>query len=133
MQISTKGNYGLRAMIHIAVNSKGKPVLLKDIALQEGVSEKYLEAIVSLLKKGGLLKGLRGSHGGYLLTKDPEQITVLRILETLEGSLYPVKKDNGNRTEVQQLWDEYYAVLQAFFSSKKLSDFLTHKDNMYYI
>lgn len=90
MKISTKGRYGLRIMIDIAVYGKGGCVSLKDIAEREHLSEKYLEQIINLLGKENLVQSVRGAKGGYHLTKTPEEITVKEILLATEGSLAPV-------------------------------------------
>ena len=90
MKISTKGRYGLRIMIDIAVYGKGECVSLKDIAEREHLSEKYLEQIINLLGKENLVQSVRGARGGYHLTKSPEEITVKEILLATEGSLAPV-------------------------------------------
>ena len=90
MKISTKGRYGLRIMIDIAVYGKGECVSLKDIAEREHLSEKYLEQIINLLGKENLVQSVRGAKGGYHLTKSPEEITVKEILLATEGSLAPV-------------------------------------------
>ena len=90
MKISTKGRYGLRIMIDIAVYGKGECVSLKDIAEREHLSEKYLEQIINLLGKENLVQSVRGAKGGYHLTKAPEEITVKEILLATEGSLAPV-------------------------------------------
>ena len=73
MMISTKGRYALRVMVDIAENSNGGYIPLKDIAEREEISEKYLESIIVVLSKAGLLDGLRGKGGGYKLTKAPEE------------------------------------------------------------
>lgn len=88
--ISTRGRYALRVMIDIAENSNGNYIPLKDIAERQNISEKYLESILVSLTRGGLLNGLRGKGGGYMLTKKPEDYTVLEILDLTEGSLAPV-------------------------------------------
>mgnify|MGYP003302842680 CR=1 FL=1 len=90
MKISTKGRYGLRIMIDIAVYGKGECVSLKDIAEREHLSEKYLEQIINLLGKENLVQSVRGAKGGYHLTKPAEEITVKEILLATEGSLAPV-------------------------------------------
>lgn len=90
MKLSTKGRYGLKAMLDIAINGKDQCVSLKQIAERQSLSENYLEQLISLLKKSGLLKSTRGAQGGYTLSKNPEQITVGDILRALEGSLAPV-------------------------------------------
>lgn len=90
MKISTKGRYGLRIMADIATNSKGECVPLKDIAGRLQLSEKYLEQIIGLLCKAELVKSVRGAKGGYLLSREPMDITVFDILLATEGSLAPV-------------------------------------------
>lgn len=90
MKISTKGRYALRLMIDLAMNSDGKPVSLKDVAQRQGISDKYLEQIISILHKAGYVRSVRGAQGGYLLRKEPEEYTVGMILRLTEGSLAPV-------------------------------------------
>ena len=90
MKISTKGRYALRLMIDLAENSSGDPVSLKDVAKRQGISDKYLEQIISVLNKAGYVRSVRGAQGGYLLKSDPETYTVGMILRQTEGSLAPV-------------------------------------------
>lgn len=89
MKISTKGRYALRLMLDIANNSKERPVSVKDIANRQGISDKYLEQIISVLNGAGFVKSVRGAQGGYLLKKKPEEYTVGSILRLTEGSLAP--------------------------------------------
>ncbi|MDO4380691.1 MAG: Rrf2 family transcriptional regulator [Clostridia bacterium] len=90
MKISTKGRYGLRIMTDIALNEKDGCVSIKDIANRENLSEKYLEQIINLLSKQGLVQSVRGAKGGYHLSKSAKEITVEEILLATEGSLAPV-------------------------------------------
>ncbi|MDD6157013.1 MAG: Rrf2 family transcriptional regulator [Lachnospiraceae bacterium] len=90
MKISTKGRYALRLMLDLATNNSGEPVSLKDVAKRQGISDKYLEQIISVLNKAGYVKSIRGAQGGYLLRKDPSEYTVGMILRLTEGSLAPV-------------------------------------------
>jgi Rrf2 family protein len=86
MKISTKGRYGLRAMMDLAANQvDGKPVFLADIAGRQGISEKYLEHIFVSLRTAGLVRTVRGRKGGYLLTRSPSEITADAIITVLEG------------------------------------------------
>lgn len=86
MKISTKGRYGLRALLDLATHgAEGTPVYLSDIAKRQEISEKYLEHIFGALHKSGLVKALRGRKGGYLLTKQPDEITLHEIISALEG------------------------------------------------
>jgi len=87
MNISTKGRYGLRAMVDIAVHSFGEFIPLKIIAERQDISENYLEQVFSTLRKAKLVKSARGSQGGYTLSKDASEITVGEVLRILEGDL----------------------------------------------
>ena len=87
MRLSTKGRYGVRMMIDLAIRYGQGPVLLREIARREEISEKYLSNLVNPLKARGLLEATRGVHGGYVLGRDPAAITLKEVVETLEGSL----------------------------------------------
>ena len=91
MKISTKGRYGLRALIDLAQYSEIEPVSISSIAARQSISEGYLEQLMSLLKKAGLIKSIRGAGGGYVLAKDINEISVGDVLRALEGSLQPVE------------------------------------------
>ena len=90
MKLSTKGRYGLRALIDLAQYSEKEPVSIGCIAQRQNLSERYLEQLMSLLKKAGLVKSIRGAGGGYVLAKDAGEISVGDVLRALEGSLEPV-------------------------------------------
>jgi Rrf2 family cysteine metabolism transcriptional repressor len=95
MNISTKGRYGLRAMVDIAVHSLGEYIPLKVIAERQDISENYLEQVFSVLKKAKLVKSARGSQGGYTLSKAASKITVGEVLRILEGDLSITGDDDG--------------------------------------
>ena len=90
MKISTKGRYALRLMTDLAANNTGLPVSLKDVAKRQGISDKYLEQIISVLNKAGYVSSVRGAQGGYQLRRDAKEYTVGMILRLTEGSLAPV-------------------------------------------
>lgn len=91
MKVSTKGRYALRLMLDLALNYKDNvPVSLNDIAGRQKISNKYLEQIISVLNKAGFVRSIRGSQGGYVLAKKPEEYTVGMILRLTEGDLAPV-------------------------------------------
>ena len=90
MLVSTKGRYALRVMLELAQDDSAAYLPLPAIAERQGISEKYLESIISVLSKAGLVDGLRGKGGGYVLTRPPEQYTVGSILRLTEDSLAPV-------------------------------------------
>ncbi len=90
MKISTKGRYGIRLMLSLALHYESGTMALKTIAKEQDISEKYLEQIINPLTKSGLVKSFRGAQGGYILTKHPNDISIGEILRILEGSLSPV-------------------------------------------
>lgn len=91
MKISTKGRYGLRALIDLARYSEIEPVSISSIAARQKISERYLEQLMTLLKKAGLIKSIRGAGGGYVLAKEMGEISVGDVLRALEGNLEPVE------------------------------------------
>lgn len=90
MKLSTRGRYGLRMMIELAVNYEIQRLSIKTIAERQRISENYLEQIISLLKKDGLVNSTRGAKGGYSLAREPRQISIGEILRSVEGDLAPV-------------------------------------------
>ena len=91
MKLSTKGRSGLRALIDLAQYSGEAPVSITSISARQELSERYLEQLMSMLKKAGLVKSIRGAGGGYVLAKDMAEISVGDVLRALEGSLEPVE------------------------------------------
>lgn len=91
MKLSTKGRYGLRAMIDLADYSEAAPQSITNIAMRQSISDSYLEQLMAKLKKAGLITSIRGAQGGYVLAKNSEDISVGDILRALEGDLIPVK------------------------------------------
>ncbi len=91
MKISTKGRYGLRALIDLAQYSEIEPVSINSIATRQGISERYLEQLMTLMKKAGLIKSIRGAGGGYVLAREISEISVGDVLRALEGDLNPVE------------------------------------------
>ncbi|MCX5839735.1 MAG: Rrf2 family transcriptional regulator [Deltaproteobacteria bacterium] len=87
MKLSTRGRYGVRLMLELALHYGEGPILLKDIAERQGISEKYLWQLINPLKTTGLVNSLRGAHGGYILGKAPDAISLKEILQVLEGPL----------------------------------------------
>ena len=90
MKISTKGRYGLRAMVDLGVYSADEPVSISSIAERQQISDSYLEQLFGKLKKAGLVLSIRGAQGGYQLARRPEEISVGEILRVLEGDLMSV-------------------------------------------
>ncbi|MEG6616078.1 Rrf2 family transcriptional regulator [Peptococcaceae bacterium 1198_IL3148] len=91
MKLSTKGHYGLRAMFDLALNYGKGPIPLKMVAERQQLSDNYLEQLIASLRKAGLVKSIRGSQGGYVLARSPEDITVGDIIRVLEGPIAPLE------------------------------------------
>lgn len=91
MKFSRKARYGLRAMIALAQSYPEGPRSLADIARAEDISFSYLEQLIAILRREGLVEGKRGAHGGYQLTVDPASITVGRVLRALDGPIAPAE------------------------------------------
>ena len=129
MKISTKGRYALRLMADIAQQGSGEPVSLRDAARRQGLSDKYLEQIVTPLARAGLVRSVRGAGGGYLLTRAPEEYAVGGILRTLEGSLTPVScVETGaccGRAEqcvTREVWEQIAAAVSSVVDHTTLQD-----------
>lgn len=133
MKISTKGRYGLRAMVDIA--AQGKCVNLKSIADRIGVSESYLEQLINKLKKAGFVESIRGSQGGYVLKKPASEITVGDILNILEGSMFLVDcLDKGSESScgcgsgscdtcvTRPVWEKMYNSITSVAESITIED-----------
>jgi Rrf2 family protein len=88
MQISTKGKYSVRAVLDIAQHSNGSPVSLGAISKREGISLLFLEQLFQQLRKGDIVKSVRGPHGGYVLSREPSRITIGEIVRLIEPPLY---------------------------------------------
>lgn len=90
MKLSTKGKYGLRALVDLAVNSGDEAVSISSIAQRQDISEGYLEQLMAKMKKAGIVTSTRGAHGGYTLARPADEIWVGDVLRALEGSIEPV-------------------------------------------
>lgn len=85
MKISSRGRYGLRAIFELALHHEEGSIPIKAIAQKQGISENYLEQLIAALRKAGLVKSIRGAQGGYMLAKEPKEITVGEVVRVLEG------------------------------------------------
>ena len=136
MIVSTKGRYALRVMVHFAMKGAGDYIPLKEIAESEGISQKYLESIMSTLSKAGFVDAVHGKGGGYRLNRSPEEYTVGSILKLTEGSLSAVSCTSQgaaacSRTECCQakpMWDKLDKMIDDFFEGITIGDLL--KDTM---
>ncbi|MCR5403864.1 MAG: Rrf2 family transcriptional regulator [Butyrivibrio sp.] len=127
---STKGRYAIRIMIDLAQQDTEDYIPLKDIAERQGISKKYLEIIAKELVRSKLLTGASGKHGGYKLTRAPEDYTIGEIIETMEGPIAPVAClapdaeacPRSDSCKTLSMWKEFQTLERDFFYGKKLSD-----------
>lgn len=132
MRISTKGRYALRLLLDMASQNTTQPIRIKDIAARQHISDKYLEQIVSILNKAGIVRSIRGPQGGYLLTKEPEKYTVGKVLRLTEGNLAPVSclEDEVNECSFQDgcatlvLWEKLNDAINDVVDNVTLADLL---------
>lgn len=132
MIVSTKGRYALRVMVHFAQRGNEGYIPLKEIAEAEGISQKYLETIMSTLSKAGFVDAVHGKGGGYRLNRPPEEYTVGSILKLTEGSLSAVSCTSQgaaacSRTECCQakpMWDKLDKMIDEFFEGITIGDLL---------
>lgn len=130
MRISTKGRYAMRVMVDLAMAPVGECIKVKDIAKRQNISEKYLEQIIGILNRAGMVRSVRGAKGGYHLVRRPEEYNVEEILRLTEGSLAPVAclEDDMNQCERApvcaslELWEELYALVTDFLKQITLKE-----------
>ncbi|AUS97859.1 Rrf2 family transcriptional regulator [Clostridium thermosuccinogenes] len=148
MKLSTKGRYGLRAMVDLAVHSSADAVSIKSIAERQQISENYLEQVFSVLRKTGLVKSIKGAQGGYILAQEPSKIRVGDVLEVMEGNLEVVETGDefqkGNSLVetviASQVWDKINSCINEVVFSITLQDLVdeykkrnSDQGYMYYI
>ena len=137
MKLNSRSRYAVMALADIASFNKQNPISLRDISLRQNISLVYLEQIFSKLKKNNIVKSIRGANGGYVLTKDPEQIKLSNIfsavdekVKTLKCKRESKKGCNGKLTKciTHNLWDDLEMHINDFFDKKNLGDIL--KNNL---
>lgn len=145
MKISTKGRYGLRAMVDLAMNSsREEPIPLKSIADRQNLSERYLEQIFSGLKKNGIVNSIKGPQGGYMVSKDIQEILVGDILRALEGNLHIVSSEDMRDDKIEEciknnIWNKLNESIDRVVDSITLEDLVSEYNKsisgqyMYYI
>lgn len=131
MKFSTKARYGLRAMIELALRNEEDPVSVKSIAECQGISEAYLEQLMAILSRRGLVRSIRGAQGGYLLARDPSTIRVGDVIRALDGPLVPVEcvsRENPVNCKrydycpTRPVWERVRDVLEESLDSLTLQD-----------
>ena len=135
MIVSTKGRYALRVMVNFAQRGRDEYIPLKEIAESEGISQKYLETIMTTLSKAGFVDAVHGKGGGYRLNRSPEHYTVGSILKLTEGSLSavscttqgPAACQRSQCCQTKPMWDKLDAMIDGFFESVTLADLLKNE------
>jgi Rrf2 family protein len=129
MKLSTRTRYGMRALLELALAHKSGPLQIKVISERQGISNKYLEQLVAMLKTAGLVRSIRGPHGGYILAKQPDEIKLIDVFKTLEGSTLTVEcvEDEsvcaGHADCItRRLWSEINQAIISVLESKTLGD-----------
>ncbi|HHV65329.1 MAG TPA: Rrf2 family transcriptional regulator [Peptococcaceae bacterium] len=131
MKLSTKGRYGVRAILDIALNQHTGPVTIHSIAERQGISERYLEQLLLTLKKNNLIKSIRGFQGGYVLNDEPQAIRVGDVVRALEGSLAPVDcvDKNSHQTcdrqafcATKMVWEDLANAINKVLDSYTIED-----------
>lgn len=129
MRLTTKMRYGTRAMVELAKGHAEGPISLATIARRQNLPEKYLEALMGLLRAAGLVRALRGAQGGYLLAAPPERISVRRIFDALEGpEAYapciqdPAMCQRSGGCATQEVWTRMYRASMEVLASTTLAD-----------
>ena len=135
MKLSTKGRYGVTLMIDLGMNFGEGPVSLKSVAERQSLSEHYLEQLIAPLRNAGLVRSIRGAYGGYVLAKEPKDITVGDIIRVLEG---PINIVDDQDEDLAELWDRVRDAINVVLDGTTLQDLIDKKRNggetiMYYI
>ncbi|MBA4418493.1 MAG: Rrf2 family transcriptional regulator [Syntrophus sp. (in: bacteria)] len=148
MKISTKGRYGLRALMDLSIHGKsGVPVFLSDIAKRQEISDKYLEQIAAQLQRAGLVRTVRGRKGGYILNKPEREIKLSDIIEILEGPIClvdcvkePETCAKSRSCSTRDIWSELSDKIEEILSGYTLEDLVNMQSTksgqeagMYYI
>ncbi|MBD2627103.1 MULTISPECIES: RrF2 family transcriptional regulator [Nostocaceae] len=146
MELSCKSEYAILALLEMAIHyESGEPMQIRQIAAQQNIPDRYLEQLLATLRRGGIVKSLRGSKGGYFLAREPWKISVLDILECLEGlDMRPGEEDTNNPKStdssiVDEIWLEARQAANSVLQKHSLQDLCEKRnarrqlDIMYYI
>lgn len=129
MKVSTKGRYGLRALVDLTVHGTEKHVSLVEIAKRQKISLNYLEQVFGTLRKAGVVKSIKGAQGGYVLAEKPERIKVSRVISVLEGTFSIIdesksekEQDTINLAVKNLVWDKINENVNYYLESTTLED-----------
>ncbi|MGL4741269.1 MAG: RrF2 family transcriptional regulator [Sarcina sp.] len=136
MKLSTKGRYGVKAMVDLAIHYDDKPVSIKVISKRQNISDYYLEQLFSSLRKAKLIRSIRGAQGGYVLNRKPSEITIAQIMDILEGPieisdcLEGVECYNIDACATRLLWKKVKESIDGVLCSVTLQDVVDDYYNM---
>ena len=136
MKLSTKGRYGVKAMVDLAIHYGNSPVSIKTISERQSISEYYLEQLFSPLRKAGLIKSIRGAQGGYVLNREPKDITVADVMNVLEGPveiaecIEGTECDNVDFCATRLLWEKIKNSIDEVMENITLQDIVDDYINM---
>lgn len=145
MELLSKSEYTLLALLELAAHyPSGEPLQIRQIAALQDIPQRYLEQLLATLRRGGLIKSIRGIKGGYVLTRDPSQITLLDAFSCLEGfdAAVPVKNTTSEKVEsqvIQEIWQEAHTAANSVLQKYTLQDLcerraaIQHGGFLYYI
>ena len=132
MRVSSRSDYGLRALIELAGHYGQGPLQSSEIALRRHVPEQYLDQLLTILRKAGFIRSIRGPAGGHELVRSPAEITVLEVIQALEGSLSPVAwldepaevTDHPHQCGQREIWERIRAATASILASYTVADLL---------
>jgi Rrf2 family protein len=135
MKISTRTRYGMRALLELALAHKAGPLQVKVIAERQNISVKYLEQLVAMLRTAGLVRSIRGPHGGYLLAVPPEEVKLSEVFRTLEGPVLTVECVENEDVcpshadcVTRRLWIQVNEAMLSVLENKTLQDLVEMAD-----
>lgn len=135
MKLSTRSRYGTRALVDIARNSENKPVLLRDVAQRQDISQLYLERLISPLTGAGILRTTRGAHGGVSLARPASEIKISEVIQLLEGSIVPVECASNPglcprsaECAARDLWEELSRAMDSVLENVTVQDLVVRQE-----
>lgn len=140
MRITTKGRYGIRAVVALAANTDGKPVAISKIARENDISPEFLEQIFFRLKKSGLIHSLRGPRGGFILNREASKISLREILEAVEETVAPAPCAEAGTDFVCEreadcpthpMWTELSGIITGYLDRVTIQDLLDKKTSFH--
>ena len=132
MRVSSRSDYGLRALIELAGHFGQGPLQSSEIALRRHIPEQYLDQLLTTLRKAGIIRSIRGPSGGHELVKNPADVTVLEVIQALEGSLSPVSwldeppevTDHPHQCGQREIWERIREATTSILSTYSVADLL---------